>query len=73
MAWGQTQAPLQRLLATVQVRDTAEGTQAVSWVELGEPLGWKASWRRGPGPAPPMLLLGVVVYSERVRGMSLPP
>jgi hypothetical protein len=46
-----------------------------SWVSAGWALGmgWgpKASWRRGPGPIPPLLLPGGVVYSGRIGEYDL--
>lgn len=52
MAWGQTQAQLQRLLTTVEVRDTVEDPGFLGWA-LGSWWGWKASWRRGQGLSHP--------------------
>lgn len=44
-------------------------------MSAGRTLGWgweqKASWRRGPGPVPPVLLPSTVVYSAEAGG--LPP
>lgn len=63
MAWGQSQAQLQRLLVAVEVREEGGSGMLAGWA-LGNGWGPGGFLEEGPGPVLPLFLPAGVVYSE---------